>query len=550
MDLQKLRFGFEYETLVEPDASYDRLLEVVVEKSKENRFAGVCNDALRFHEVATKDEIAEMVAEAQRTRDPLLEKMAKAAKLEDPKAGMVHLMSRIHLFLMAAAFNAITDRKTRFRVYHHEFGKEACDTFRVNIETREVSGREASGSKPSEVKTWVVMKDASVLESGFPLYETFDEQDHGIEEGPVAKLIPMIEIVSPVLTYRDVHGPYFADILERVLPLHGHLRMWNNDKTSNHVHFSYAHGSEAFDKNDFLFKFCMTWLVVEPIWFVLMGHWRRNNRYCLPMNERLCKELAEKGPVLYHQTTVNDLFKLATGKNLRAEARGGGSKENFLTYALVNFFQGPIHVRDSRYAAVNMLNLKEGGIQTVEIRIKQGSASGEENRMYLLLLSNFVQSVMDEPVITEELRKDPDRCKVLWRLYDRVAKHWGGKTRVALPKDTKDALDMLADRFFGMIRDTKVRAYWRTRYEQHVEEGGTSVRSSGGGASRSSSRKDPEVVYTSFGVVDYEKMRRECSSDPAYQAFLRTMSGSPATHRTYIPEPTRATAIAAHGGKK
>ena len=161
--------------------------------------------------------------------------------------------------------------------------------------------------------------------------------------------------------------------------------------------------------------------------------------------------------------------------------------DKMLLYIVVMLFQGDILKRETRYAAFNMLNLRPGGIQTVEVRIKQGSTSSKENRLFMLLLANFVTGVINGPPVS-------------WKHGANVA-------------------ELLEECLSTYIADPKVARHWRELYRIGS---GDSMSSMSGGVVPS--KTTPDVQVTSFGVVDYGRMRREIAKDPVYQEARAAMA--------------------------
>lgn len=317
-----------------------------------------------------------------------------------------------------------------------------------------------------------------------------------------------VEIVSPILTYDDVAKPkskggHFARVLDTVLPVNGAFVYWNNALTSNHVHMSC---SSAPYEPHVLFKLCMAWLYFEPLFMACVAPWRRDNRYCQAMRRLAMPALLENPRAFRGCEDRGALIRVLTPlfPALPDAARAHEDPDRVLLYAVVMLFQGDILKRETRYAAFNMLNLRPGCIQTVEVRIKQGSSSSKENRMYMLLLANFVTGVINGPPVS-------------W-------KHGANATAA-----------LLEECVATYIADPKVARHWR---ELHRIGSFASNSSMSGGTvppKALAAAADSDVQVTSFGVVDYGRMRREIAKDSAFQQARAAMAAGVAPRMSTIP---------------
>lgn len=175
-----------------------------------------------------------------------------------------------------------------------------------------------------------------------------------------------IEIVSPPLDLKDdSHKEIINDVFNNVFINNNYMFHFNNSTTSNHIHFSC--------KNDFrnrenLYNICMNWIHFEPVFFNLCPFWRTNNDYCTSINENMKNNLEEDA--------YNTIFM--------GEDQMGPDISD-----IINIFQGNCEEPNTRYTAINLLNLVDGGIGTIEIRLKHGSNDPEELLFFIELFTKF-----------------------------------------------------------------------------------------------------------------------------------------------------------------
>jgi hypothetical protein len=175
-----------------------------------------------------------------------------------------------------------------------------------------------------------------------------------------------------------------------------------------------------------------------------------------------------------------------------------------LIVALLTIIQGGATYSD-RYYSLNMLNLVPGGIGTVEFRIKQGSNDVEENRMYMLLLAEFIQSIINlseksDKIMISSALHEKQLAEDFWNLHNMLIKNnWTLATKLAFdntpippvtstkkmtsglslfrntqkqeksqnlqnpPKKTdKEIITSLFKYFFTHIKNKEVKNYWQT----------------------------------------------------------------------------------------
>ena len=313
-------------------------------------------------------------------------------------------------FLLAAIFDRLNpDHKFKATLRYHG---EPCDIFTI-AENRTVKQKDTH---------WTITHDQSVILTQDSLYQTFPIKEY-ILSIPSSNIIQCVEIVSPILNLGDLkYQGSFDDILQNVLPANDHFSYWNNEKTSCHVHFSLS--DDLLRTGNNLFKIAMAWWCFEPFFMLLVGHWRRNNEYCIPLRRK----------------TTPDHFK-----QLRSLLQSLNKKESdpFRIYREESFivtmllFQG-LEPKD-RYTTLNMFNLLPGGIGTIEVRLKQGSSSSEENKQFILLMMFFILSAVRNPLVNKNL---VDLCGSwfhykdnTWQLFDIEETLWKNSDGLKLSRE-------------------------------------------------------------------------------------------------------------------
>ena len=278
-------------------------------------------------------------------------------------------------------------------------------------------------------KSWVVCHDGSVtLTQKRALFTKFYEniysfatkQQHNDLLQRANNVLQHVEIVSPIL-YPYTYRPIFDDIFTHILPMQNGLFYFNNSKTSNHIHVSCG---DEFRNPNKLFDVCMMWWRFEQLFLYLCPKWRRENRYCLPMQHILEKNFD-------HNYLLQNFMT-------------GYPRNNVDLFAVIETFQGNPLEKSNRYAAFNMLNLAPGGIGTVEIRIKHGSTDYMELSMFIELFINFLNACLNNKKI--------DSQNDLWLLY-------ASKNNPAL---LPQVLNVLFDK---IIDNTTLRSYFITQLQ-------------------------------------------------------------------------------------
>ena len=483
-DIRSIRFGFEYETLVEPINkdyynTYKRFIEngAICEKD-DNQLKTLADELDNVKKIRlTAAYISEL--ESQIKDLSILKKSAN---------------DRVYL---AAMYNAILSniypqppfKTTQFIALQSEV-QTPCET-QLQMSFNPITfTRLEDISRVS--KKWLVTGDTSVKTNDqFALYETYETYDPSRPRiFNNDDIINCIEIISPILSYDDVYGPYFTTILDNLLPVQNALKYWNNDLTSNHVHISST--SPLFDKEKhvFLIKLIMAWWYFEPLILILHGSWRRNNLYCVPLRN-IIHDMFKDDPEI-----VNDLF--FTLNEAKIETILGTTDSDILVYALIQMFQGELTSRNTRFAAFNMMNLVLNGINTVEFRIKEGSSSGKENQYFMIFLAEFINYVMNNATVTalsDKIKNTLFNMKLIAVDEESVGFYEKDETGV------KECFELL----MGFIPDDTVKAYYRKLFTKNCIFMKNLRGGKNGGASRYDGGGRERSEITSFGEIDFAK---------------------------------------------
>ncbi len=591
-------FGFEYETLIEPNEGFWKLVIDTVLNIKSGALK-TCNDTFQSVKDRVANQNREMIETIFREAPDYgaidyysnpnyseADSSDRGKALRETSDPTIHIVYR---FVLAAIFNSMIKKYKQENLHRYVFKAqgedgEICDTFDID-DTSVIKKVEKRNVKTS---TWAVTYDGSVMRiANEPLYKR-------IEGRTLRKVIPYIrcvEIVSPVLKYSNVSDD-FETIINTILPANNMFVYWNNHRTSNHVHLS--HQGFNFRDNPFgLVRLCMAWWYIEPIIMFMMGNWRRKNKYCMPIDERL-KEIFKDAELIQHafnsineDNVIDFVTQYMTVKLDDGTTIGKYTQDDLKTrdkikllYAIADLFQGDLSERSSRYAALNLLNICPGGINTVEIRIKHGSSDGKESKMFMLLLANFLSAAISKPCVTYT---DEKNKKLFFEVKNILQTHrdWTKKVRLDLDdtgmvrkknkisnrEKIQEAFDIFMD-WINLDEKNEVREYWQKRLGYVLRSREPSKRSSSKSDLSSPllggmSSQDVEFIkemnkkkeYTSFGYINYDELHNTIEKD--YKRFGWTKrwgkdrSSNPSainSIRQKTPAPARMVMVTA-GGK-
>lgn len=549
LDLNRLKFGFEYETLVEClSTDYEDLYEQMLEIAKMGGLEHICNG--RLHVGKSKwspREIAEARHIAEKTNDMSLMKTVMGLEKGANKSAVIERVENIlQDFVLASIFNSFNVASTtQFKVASKTH--TSCLSFDLDgSETLPITG----------AKSWVLVPDISVIHNRAidSCYTSFGEVLKNRSYNPSGEVLNNVEVVSPVLEYQEIKGGYLNSVISNLGGSQGIFKLFNNEKTSNHIHISYDHPSFKDNLSFFATKLCMAWLYFEPIFLLLCGHWRRNNMYAISMRLRVKNALLKK---YKDDSSIWDIFMNLSSRSYKA---GNGLSETQCIYSLIELFQGEISGEKTRYAALNLMNLLPGGIQTIEVRIKQGSSDGEESRMFVLLLAEFIRSVMTRECVTDQYNI-PFKKKLYNLAYLLQNEGWDKHTYMGdMSEITKNATKEVWKEFSSYILDDDVRDYWTSVFNKLLRKKRSeddsmasttptvsSTRSRSSSRSRMSGGSHSDTVVTSFGVVDYRKLAHDTIMRADYKDYKRKSMSSPSKVKQLTPYTRQLVTVV--GGK-
>jgi hypothetical protein len=410
----QIRFGFEYETLLE--IKQDPGLFFGLKGIGKKEFPKRPLSYLAMQKII-RDYIDNNKCDDTETPKTNLKKKSHQ-----------HIINR---YLLAYILNFISkiykDGSVEFTATNG-YGQSGCQTLPIKKEP-----------KASDKKIWTITHDPSVkyTPEASKLYQNSTSLNTLGEPG---YLLEYVEFVSPPLKVSEVSS------IENMLSTVQHqfwdgsqsFALWHNQKTSNHVHLSCGN---YFNSTDNVIKFCMAWWYFEPIFMSLCSEWRRNNEYAQPMRELMKTQLGENdnhnGIFLnLHPGNFDIIFHGMTGMLVGDFPR---------LPAIIQLFQGNPFDQSSRYTALNLLNLVPGRIGTIEIRIKEGTTDPENIKAFIHLLCAFTANVLAKNCITQ-LLSPQDREKFLE------------------PEQNKDILiNYFFDKFIGV---PSLKEYWGQVYNQ------------------------------------------------------------------------------------
>ena len=227
--------------------------------------------------------------------------------------------------------------------------------------------------------------------------------------------IEKIEMTSPILEYSGLDD--FQRLLSKFSSQGSEpnkaIIPFNTDYTSNHVHLSFNKDKFLLVNAPNMLKVCMAWWYFEPLFLVLMGHWRRNSKWCVPIRKFFAEE------ALMSTYDQHNLFKTGECEDYDV------NDHTDIAY----IFNGGLK-KQNRYKALNLVPFFH--IETLEVRLKHGSSDPVENKNWLLLLGFFLCAAVNNELICQNI--SDDNKDMLWNLYNYNALLSGESTSGLLAK--------------------------------------------------------------------------------------------------------------------
>lgn len=228
-------------------------------------------------------------------------------------------------------------------------------------------------------------------------------------------LLDWVEIVSPIISWDDL---FVQKKFERALLFGSDARygqdenikvppidMYNNVKTSNHVHISMKNELKNPDK---LLKVCAAWLYFEPLFYSMVAPFRSNNYYCKPVFKQMhdIKGLKdkerekEKDKEKYKNQAIDRVKTFFYSMKGVDEYNKNGKESTKNKEEVKKRIKGIQQFFGSeKYSVFNLV--KVSTIGSIEVRLKHGSNDSEENSMWMRLLAYFVMASVKNQKITD-----------------------------------------------------------------------------------------------------------------------------------------------------
>jgi hypothetical protein len=257
---------------------------------------------------------------------------------------------------------------------------------------------------------WTITKDSSVKLNTSTVYQSieqlYDDKDDisFVDE----QMIENIEIVSPILDWKSVNDGVINSELNK-FRAGGIFNYINNSSTSNHIHLS---NGDMFKTPKNLVNAVMAWWYYEPVFLSMVGKWRRNNSFCVTMNEQMNGK--------YGKDNAKYVLDNMNGNNYKEFLKVMQYPEGLSPLdKIIHFFQG-----DNRYVALNLINLQNGK-GTIEVRLKHGSSDGKENTNFILLLAYFFHGIIVNNGHRNE-SETSDKTKSFFNIIKKIEleKYW------------------------------------------------------------------------------------------------------------------------------
>ena len=376
--LKNMKFGFEFETLVETNERDFNSALAALNKTTHNL-----------------DEKYGDIDEEKEYKDTANQLII---------AAHMNLMNKAFYFKVASDYHGLEVDVPSLEALVGKLGLSTTARARANLEK-------------TTNQFWVVTRDSSVDHNRYKhrpnLYQTLKDMNEDRYREDRTKIIHHIEIVSPILTMKDVTENIIGTFINKVAPANDTFMYWNNRTTSNHIHLSCG---DLFKQPANLVKICMAWWWCEPLFMLLCGYWRRDNIYAVGIRRK--KASSTKVFRNLNDTNYKTFFKVNA-------AAAVDNPDEAMRVAIVTYFQGDFSDNEAlhltRRAALNLCNLFNNK-GTVEVRLKHGSSDAEEITMYIKLLSRMFTNAVAKPCINNIEGSGDDFRNDFWNLQGVLRK--------------------------------------------------------------------------------------------------------------------------------
>lgn len=422
ISVDQFKFGFEFETLIEATTNTSNTLAEKLYKGKDDLIKSA-NKATGRQFLCSDDP-----EKKRKVRSSVIQRMIRhtlASKYND-------------------GFKEIPNQPN-YIVYTPDYSEEPCIPGLYPLFEKEIEWITQDMLKNPRSR-WIIEHDSSVQVAQTNKTKTniYDNLENALiekqndpetlpdksslfvnqEDIPNSKsTIENIEFVSPVF---GMNPNSFRDILVQVESIFkengaNSLRFVNNSTTSNHIHYS-CPKSTTQDTSIFkdplqLYNVCKAWLLFEPLFFRLVPRWRRNNVYCQSMATLMFNDANV-------DTRKKKLYSFLQEKNIIGFERitDGIQDEDKKIWSVIAQFQGDPSEKSTRYAALNLMNLKPDGIGTIEVRLKHGSSDMNEMCGYILLFTAFFTAALNDDGKTNASNLEGFDHLWMLRTYDQTFK--------------------------------------------------------------------------------------------------------------------------------
>ena len=203
------------------------------------------------------------------------------------------------------------------------------------------------------------------------------------------------EIISPPLSvfphpvdesnymYKDFGAFVLQLVMNRLLRVNGTIEYTNNASTSTHVHISCINDNTNYFRDPaYLLAIALAWIKFQDVFFALVSEERRNNMFC-----------RENPDFSNDKGLVSALINAVCAKPFSGE-------NSILVRQIANTFATDSNFSIDRKYGLNLQNLiwtnSNPGIGTIEVRLHHGTMNPQEIFYWVLLISLFINSVMNE----------------------------------------------------------------------------------------------------------------------------------------------------------
>lgn len=367
-------FGFEYECLIEIKSAYfqhilDKLISNKLKLDFDDYSRNSSHNSLSTNGSNTSDREFWRIV---RNDDIVLNRNSRR-------------ISRMNRFFLASIFNTM-DENIQFLAtpnYNDE-----------PIYVKPLLPYKITTNKKKQSFFWTITSDNSVQKEMCepPFYQNHKELSdykYNINNCP-NNIIEFIEIVSPIISWKNIccsQDNIIMKTLNEIINCNDIFDYWHNKRTSAHVHISRG---VSFMNEKNIVKICMAWWYFEPIILTFVEKWRRTTEYAKHMNDLIVPMSDENKQFLFRDLNETNYKKIFN----RLQIKYPSEKELSWLEKIIFVFQS-----FNKYSALNLLNINK--INTVEIRIKEGTTNLDNIVLFMKFFAYFLDASCRKPCITK-----------------------------------------------------------------------------------------------------------------------------------------------------